>query len=103
MNEMKNIVLISAFCIFGLAGCVGTVGGNQGYLEPTEKNLSFEQKQRGLSKLIFLRPEVKDGTVPTIFVNDQVVGSLAPNRYAQTWVCSGTQTIRVGSRAGNTP
>lgn len=93
----RTLLSVGIIGLLSLGGC--TTSSTSGYLESTEKSISAEQAKAGVSKLIFLRPEAKDGTIPTIFVNEQVVGSLAPNRYAQTWVCPGEQTIRVGTRA----
>lgn len=70
----------------------------EGYLLGSKR--VTESDQEGLTTIVFLREKAQNANIPTIFVNDREVTSLAPNRYSETQVCSrSTQSIRIGSRA----
>ena len=94
-----SIVTIGAF----LSGCstpefarVKTTGG---YLSETKVALP-ERLSEEIGRIVFIRKEASNQHIPTIFINERVMGSLPPERYTESLVCPGEQAIRIDTRTG---
>lgn len=118
---------ISGLCIIaaltGLAACStnnSSYNGDRPYLRETsgasyaasgnyatDKNDYLVETRRtwpekvdpNAAKIVFVRDEAKNVNMPTVFVNNRVVGSLAPSRFSETYVCPGEQIVRTGTRS----
>ena len=94
--------------IFGLMSAVALLSAcstdsftrvktTDGYLSQTRIQLP-ERVSEDIGRVVFLRQEAQNKNIPTVFINDRVVGSLPPKRFSESLVCPGAQTIRVGTR-----
>lgn len=94
-----SIVTISVF----LSGCSATdfsrVKTTGGYLSETKIALP-ERISEDIGRIVFIRKEASNQHIPTIFINERVMGSLPPERYSESLVCPGEQAIRIGTRTG---
>ena len=68
------------------------------YLDETRVSLDDRSKEH-LGQMIFIRKQSSNNNIPSIFINNRFVGSLPPERFAETWVCSGQQQIRLDIRS----
>lgn len=103
MNTRLIRTLIASIGMIGLllSGCttadftrVKTTGG---YLSETKVALP-ERISEDIGRVVFLRKEAGNQHIPTVFINDRVLGSLPPERYSESLVCPGEQTIRIDTR-----
>ena len=103
MNTRAIRTLIASIGMIGLllSGCttadftrVKTTGG---YLSETKVALP-ERLSEDIGRIVFLRKEASNQHIPTVFINDRVIGSLPPDRYSESLVCPGEQTIRIDTR-----
>ncbi len=104
MNTRMIRILIASIGTAGLllsSGCttddftrVKTTGG---YLSETKVALP-ERISEDIGRVVFLRKEAGNQHIPTVFINDRVLGSLPPERYSESLVCPGEQTIRIDTR-----
>lgn len=70
-----------------------------GYLAETK--VALPPMEQNFGKLVFVRVAAVNKNIPTLFINERVVGSLPPLRYSQTLVCPGKQNIRIDTRLAN--
>ena len=75
---------------------VKTTGG---YLSETKVALP-ERISEDIGRIVFIRKEASNQHIPTIFINERVMGSLPPERYTESLVCPGDQAIRIDTRTG---
>lgn len=68
-----------------------------GYLSGTKVKLPARTSE-DIGRIVFIRDKAQNKNIPTVFINDRVVGSLPTERYSETLVCPGEQTIRVDTR-----
>ena len=68
-----------------------------GYLNQTKIKLP-DRTSEDIGRIVFIRKEAVNKHIPTVFVNDRVVGALPPERYSESLVCSGEQRIRIDTR-----
>ncbi len=68
-----------------------------GYLNQTKIKLP-DRMSEDIGRIVFIRSEMVNKNIPTVFINGRVVGSLPIKRYAETLVCPGEQTIHIGTR-----
>ena len=52
------------------------------------------------SVIVYREDDGDAGSIPAIFINDDVVGSLLPGEFAQTKVCADAVKLRVATRGG---
>ena len=70
-----------------------------GYLSETKVALP-ERLSEEIGRIVFIRKEASNQHIPTIFINERVMGSLPPERYTESLVCPGDQAIRIDTRTG---
>lgn len=88
MNYIKTYVMLVMLAI------VFTACSTSGKLmRPAESHPNLESLSVNESTIIVYRGEGSEAHVPLIMMNDRVVGSLLPNRFAQTRACKGTVEI----------
>lgn len=97
---MKKVIACGLAAV--LAGCSGQAPADrqplqspsppQTYAAPT----SFPDRQ---GMVVFYRQGGLEESMPTVFADNHIVGSLLPNHFAQTPVCSGTTLLRADSRS----
>ena len=84
-----------------LVGCgtdgIARVSTKDGYLSETKIQLPKKESDE-IGHIVFIRKEMANKNIPTVFINERVVGSLPIERYSETLVCPGVQTIRIGTR-----
>jgi len=91
MNSIKTyVVLILLAVVF--SACNGKL------VRPGESHPDTESLSVNESAVIVYRGEGNEDIVPTVMVNNRIVGSLLPNRFAQTRGCKGT--VEVGLADG---
>lgn len=91
---MLPVALLSACSGTGL----GHVKTSNGYLSETKVTLP-DRPSKEIGHLVFIRDKTQNKNIPTIFINERVVGSLPPERFSETLVCPGKQVVRIGTRA----
>lgn len=90
---MKTIIrLIAIIAILGTAGTA-----KMGILFP---KISFNKPEMNSneSSIVFFRQDGDNKNIPSVWVDDAIVGSLISNSYTQTMACSGNRHIRVDDR-----
>ena len=97
-RTIQSLVLVTSLLMFGCSTSdftrVKTTGG---YLSETKVALP-ERISEDIGRIVFLRKEASSQHTPTVFINDRVIGSLPPERYSESLVCPGEQTIRIDTR-----
>lgn len=102
LKKSSKFLLGCVFVITTLAGC-GSAGHTlpvkttDGYLSETKIHLP-NAEEKNFSRIVFIRKQMQNKNIPMIFLNDRAVGSLPVDRYSETLVCAGEQTVRVGTR-----
>lgn len=91
-------VLASIFLVGCSTDGFTRVKTTDGYLSETKINLP-KRESEDIGRIVFIRQEMQNKNIPTVFINDRVVGSLPVKRYSETLVCPGEQIIRIGTRA----
>lgn len=76
-------LLLTAIAVFGMVGCATHTKTVQ------KQDLGFtapgDLKNEAL--IVFYREGGSKSDIPTVLVEDRIVGALMPNQYAQTWSC----------------
>ena len=97
-RAIQSSVLAASIFMFGCSNTdfvrVKTTGG---YLSETKVALP-ERISEDIGRIVFLRKEATSKQIPTVFINERVIGSLPAERYSESLVCPGEQTIRIDSR-----
>ncbi|MFA7028561.1 MAG: OmpA family protein [Sulfurovum sp.] len=80
--SIGRLVLI-AMLVFGFSGCAT-------YTKTVEKkNIGFTApgNLKNEALVVFYRDGGSKADIPTVWVEDRIVGALMPDQYAQTWAC----------------
>jgi outer membrane protein OmpA-like peptidoglycan-associated protein len=90
MKTMQRVVSIcmSAFMLYGCAN------------KPIVEKYAKSTMSGNESTIVFYRDGGTETNIPSVWVEDRVVGSLLPNRYAQVVTCAGNRQVRVDDRYG---
>ena len=99
-NTISKLAITSA--IFILSACATSGSGHSKktdqYLDETRVQLD-DRSTEHLGLMIFIRKQSANDNIPSIFINERFIGSLPPQRFAETWVCTGEQKIRIDVRS----
>lgn len=111
-TKIINKIILSGGIIASifLVGCstdsFTRVKTTDGYLSETKIKLP-DRLSEDIGRMVFIRADEAKGTasevpkhIPTVFINDRVIGSLPPARYSESLVCPGEQSIRIDTRIG---
>ena len=100
INRVTTLVM-SVTLAATIAGCstdsFSRVKTTEGYLSETKVKLA-ERVSEDIGRIVFIRENAQNKNIPTIYLNDRVIGSLPPHRYSETLVCPGEQIIRIDTR-----
>lgn len=96
---MKNLFKLLIWSIVLASGIVyASPSVSSGYIPPEINDNVIDKNVSNKIQLIFYRLDGNREFIPTIKVNDMVVGSLFPNNYAKTYACTKNIKIGVASR-----
>ncbi|MDD5358628.1 MAG: OmpA family protein [Sulfurovaceae bacterium] len=96
---MKNLFKLLILSIVLASGIVyASPSVSSGYIPPEINDNVIDKNVSNKIQLIFYRLDGNREFIPTIKVNDMVVGSLFPNNYAKTYACTKNIKIGVASR-----
>lgn len=101
---LNRVVFAGVVCASILLSACGTdhfarVKTTDGYLSETKITLP-ERVSEDIGRIVFIRKDALSKNIPMIFINERAVGSLPPERYSETLVCPGEQSIRIDTRTG---
>lgn len=92
--RLESILIIAMISIFAFAD-----SGISGEYLPARQDANVIDKNISQKiEVVFYRIGGAKEFVPTVKVNDKVVGSLMPNNYAKTFVCNKNITVGVAQR-----
>lgn len=89
MKLTKHVALVASIIItIMLSGCLSSTSAISGKFN--KPGLSDKQ-----SMVVFYRDSGAKDFIPTVWVEDHIVGALTPNSYAQTLACPGKTKIKI--------
>ena len=87
--------LLTKLCLLILLSAVGSQAGDR--LHGPDRNVSADMSAEG--SIVFYREDGEwTGSIPAIFINDRLVGTLQPGEYARVKVCQSDLLLRIAIR-----